>query len=197
MFDIVGNSNATLTNAPTYSDGYLTFNGTNQYLITSTSLEHVVLTDIVTISIWAYPRDNGVILSERGQLSPVGWHDSQMEMVSGVMKFGMWQESGHSPIVTSSVATPLNAWYNFVIVYDGTKMLTYVNGTPAGEATFARENPVETGNGLFYVVASSETTNLGDGTYASMRLGQLLVYNRALSSSEVVRNYTASRPRFA
>jgi hypothetical protein len=194
VVDLEGNSNAMLVNGPTYSAGYLTFNGTNQYLITKTSLGAVVPTDIVSISIWVYPQDNGVILSERGESSLVsGWHDSQMEMVGGVMKFGMWQASGHSPIITSSIATPLNTWYNFTIVYNGTKLIAYVNGSSAGEVTFVRENPVETGNGLFYAVAAGDSTSLGDATYANMRLGQLLVYNSALSASEVLNNFESQR----
>jgi hypothetical protein len=120
-----------------------------------------------------------------------------MEMVAGTMKFGMWQSTGFSPIITSSVSTPLNAWHNFSLVYDGAKMTAYVNGAQAGEVTFARLNPVEGGAGIFYAIAGPDTTSMGDGTYASMRLGQFLVYNRALSSREIVRNYTASRPRFA
>lgn len=171
--DLRGSSSATLSNSPVYSSGYLTFNGTNQYLMTSTSLATAAPTDVESISIWAYPMDNGVILSERGEPTlSSGWHNSTMEMASGVMKFGMWQASGFSPIITSSVATPLNSWYNFTVVYNGTKLIAYVNGVSAGEVTFVRLNPVESGQGLFYAIAGPDTTNMGDGGYASMRLGQ-------------------------
>jgi hypothetical protein len=198
VVDLAGGSNALLVNGPSYSSGYLTFNGSNQHLMTSTSLAPRVTTDVTTLVMWAYPRDNGVLLSERGEASlSSGWHNSTMEMVAGTMKFGMWQSTGFSPIITSSVSTPLNAWHNFSLVYDGAKMTAYVNGAQAGEVTFARLNPVEGGAGIFYAIAGPDTTSMGDGTYASMRLGQFLVYNRALSSREIVRNYTASRPRFA
>jgi len=195
--DLQGNSGASLVNSPSYSDGYLSFNGTNQHLMTSNSLASVVTTDVESISIWAYPADNGVILSERGEPTlSSGWHNSTMEMVSGVMKFGMWQSSGFSPIITSSVSTPLNAWYNFVVVYNGTKLIAYVNGLLAGEANFTRLNPVESGNGLFYAIAGPDTTNMGDGSYASMRLGQFLVYSTALSADQVLRNFNATRRRY-
>ena len=61
--DLVGNSDATLSNSPNYTSGYLSFNGTNQYLMTNTSLTSKVTTDRTTISMWAYPSDNGVLLS--------------------------------------------------------------------------------------------------------------------------------------
>lgn len=196
--DLMGNSNATLSNSPAYTSGYLTFNGTNQYLLTSTSLASKVPTDITSISMWAYPMDNGVLLSEIGisALPDVaGWHDSQMEMVGGTMKFGMWNGTSISSI-TSAVATPLNSWYHFAIVYDGTKLNAYINGAAAGSVTFARTNPIEGEAGLFYAIAAPDITNAGDGTYANMRLGQFLVYDRALSLDEVRENFNATRSRY-
>jgi Concanavalin A-like lectin/glucanases superfamily len=194
--DLQGNSNATLVNDPAYSDGYLTFDGVNDYLMTSTSLASKVATDITSISMWAYPMDNGVLLSERGEASlDSGWHDSQMEMVGGTMKFGMWNGAGISTI-TSTIATPLNAWYNFTIVYDGTKLIAYVNGSSAGTVTFARENPVEGGVGIHYAIAGEDSTDMGDGGYANMRLGQFLVYNRALTESEVLQNFNVTKGRY-
>jgi hypothetical protein len=195
--DLRGSSAATLSNSPAYSSGYLTFNGTNQYLMTSTSLAAAVPTDVETISIWAYPMDNGVILSERGEPTlSSGWHNSTMEMVSGVMKFGMWQASGYSPIITSSVATPLNSWYNFTVVYNGAKLIAYVDGSNVGEATFSRLTAIEGGHGLFYAIAGPDTTNMGDGSYANMRMGQFLVYNSALSADQVLQNFNATRRRY-
>lgn len=195
--DLKGNSNATLYNAPTHSEGYLQFNGINQYLVTNTSLALKVPSDITSISMWAYPMDDGVILAELGSTTlNDGWHDSQIEMVGGTTKFRFWDGTFGGGSVTSNIATPLNAWYNFAMVYDGTTMFVYVNGQPAGSAVFSRQNPVENGQGLHYVVAGTDSTNLGDGTYANMKFGKLLVYNRALSSDEVQQNFGASRKQY-
>ena len=192
--DLKSNSNASLLNSPSYSSGYLTFNGTNQALITSTSLASKVTSSITSIMMWAYPMDNGVLLSETGAAAlpnAAGWHDSQMEMVAGTMKFGMWNGVGITS-VTSTVATPLDAWYHFAIVYDGTKLNAYVNGTAAGTVTFARSYP----GSLHYAIAATDVTNMGDGTYANMRLGKFLVYNTALSATEIGQNYNASKSTY-
>lgn len=191
--DIVGNSNATLNGAPSYSSGYLDFNGTNQYLMTNTSLASKVPTDTTTIMMWAYPMDNGVLLSERGTASLASaWHDSQMEMVGGTMKFGMWNGLGISS-VTSAIATPLSSWYHFAMVYDGTKLTAYVNGQSAGSITFSRTNPIEGATGIHYAIAGPDSTSMGDATYANMRLGQFLVYNAALSSSDIEQLFRLGR----
>lgn len=193
VYDLMKNSNATLYNSPTYSNNYITFNGSNQYLLTELNLGSDVPTDVTTISLWAYPMDNGVLLTEQGNL-PInsGWHDSQIEMVGGVTKFRMW----NGGVITSSVSTPLNNWYNYIVTYDGTTLRAYVNGTSAGSLSFARENPIENGAGLFYAIAAADSTNLGDGSYANMRLGEFQVYNRALSNAEVLNNFTASRDKY-
>lgn len=196
--DLKENSSATLYNGPTYSSGYLTFDGSNDALITNTSLASKVTTDITSIMMWAYPMDNGVLLSEIGTSAlpdAAGWHDSQMEMVGGTMKFGMWNGLGISSI-TSTVATPLNAWYHFAMVYNGTKLNAYVNGTAAGSVTFARTNPIEGGTGLYYAIAATDITNMGDGSYANMRLGQFQVYSTALTAAEVEQNFDAGRATY-
>lgn len=196
--DLKGNSSATLYNGPTYSSGYLIFDGSNDALITNTSLASKVPTDITSIMMWAYPMDNGVLLSEVGSSAlpnAAGWHDTQMEMVSGTMKFGMW-DGAAIVSVTSTVATPLNAWYHFAIVYDGTKLNAYVNGAAAGSVTFSRQNPIEGSAGLYYAIAATDITNMGDGTYANMRLGQFMVYSTALTATEIEQNFSAGRKTY-
>ena len=196
--DLMGNSNATLYNGPTYSSGYLVFDGTNDALITNTSLASKVTSDITSISMWAYPMDNGVLLSEIGSNAlpnAAGWHNATMEMVAGTMKFGMWN-GGSISSITSTIATPLNNWYHFTIVYDGTTLRGYVNGAAAGTNTFSRANPVEGGHGIHYAIAAADTTNMGDGTYANMRLGQFQVYNVALGAPQVAQNFNASRATY-
>lgn len=146
-----------------------------------------------------YPMDNGVLLSEIGTSAlpnAAGWQDAQMEMVAGTMKFGMWDGAAISSI-TSMIATPLNNWYNFTIVYDGTTLRAYVNGVAAGTNTFARMNPTEGGAGIHYAIAATDITNMGDGSYANMRLGQFLVYSTALSADQVLQNFNATRSTYS
>jgi hypothetical protein len=195
--DLQSNSNATLTGGPTYSSSYLAFDGINDALITDTSLASKVTSDVTSIMMWAYPMDNGVLLSEVGTAALPGgsWHDAQIEMVAGTMKFGMWNSAAISSI-TSTVTTPLNSWYHFTIVYDGTKLNAYVNGAAAGSVTFARQNPIEVGAGLHYAIAATDSTNMGDGTYTNMRLGEFRVYSTALSTTDVQQVFNATKTRF-
>jgi hypothetical protein len=203
--DLTGSSNATLYNSPTYTatgGGYLTFNGSNQYLGTNTALGSKLnpanTSTVISIFVWAYPMDNGVIVSELGSTTPnTGWHDSQIEMVAGTLKFSVW--TGGIQNLPSTISTPLNNWYYMGFTYNGTNLVGYVNGASAvTSGTITRQTPYNNGGGvgLFYAIAAVDGTSLGDGTYANMRFGGMQVYNTALSAADVLQNSNAQRSRY-
>jgi hypothetical protein len=197
--DLTGSSNATLYNSPTYTasgGGYLTFNGSNQYLGTNTALGSKLnpanSSTVISIFVWMYPMDNGVIVSELGTTTPnSGWHDSQIEMVAGTLRFSVWQ---NNPGFASTISTPLNNWYYAGFTYNGTVLTGYVNGVSAvTSGTITRATP---GANLYYAIATLDATNLGDGTAANMRFGGMQVYNTALAAADVLQNYNAQKSRF-
>lgn len=203
--DLQANSNSTTFNSPTYTSsggGYLTFNGSNQYFVTNTSLNSklspINTSTVLSIFVWVYPMDNGVIVAELGQTTPnASWHDSQIEMVAGTIKFSVW--TGNVQSLSSSIPTPLNNWYYVGFTYDGTNLRGYVNGSLAvTSGTISRNTPYNDGSGigLHYAVASIDSTSLGDGSYANMRFGGMQIYNTALSASGVLNNYNATKSRF-
>ena len=197
--DLQGNSNATTFNSPTYTSSggaYLTFDGINEYFTTNTALgsklNPVNSSTIISIFVWVYPMDNGVIVQEIGQTTPnTNWHDSQIEMVSGTLRFSVWS---NNPGFASSISTPLNNWYYIGFTYDGTNLRGYVNGSLAvTSGTISRSTP---GSNLYYAIAHADNTNLGDGSFANMRFGGMQVYNTALSTNDVLNNYNATKSRF-
>jgi len=197
--DLQANSNSTTFNSPTYTSSggsYLTFNGSNQYFRTNTALgsklNPVNSSTIISIFVWVYPMDNGVIVQEIGQTTPnSGWHDSQIEMVSGTLRFSVWS---NNPGFASTISTPLNNWYYVGFTYDGTNLRGYVNGSLAvTSGTISRSTP---GANLYYAIAHNDATNLGDGSFANMRFGGMQVYNTALATNDVLNNYNATKSRF-
>ena len=199
--DLQANSNASLFNTPTYASNYLTFNGTNQYLTTNTNLNSKLspanTSTVISIFVWVYPIDNGVILQELGQTTPnSGWHDSQIEMVAGTMKFSVWQ---NQPGFSSTIPTPLSAWYYAGFTFDGSVLRGYVNGALAvTSSTITRSTPYNDGGNLalHYAIAHADGTSLGDGTFSNMRLGAFHIYNTALSAGQVLTNFQAGRSRY-
>ena len=203
--DLIGNSNASLQNSPAYTSpvgqtaGYLQFNGTNQYLVTQTNLNSKLspanTSTIISVFVWVYMSDNGVIVSELGQTTiNTGWHDSQIERVAGTVRFSVWSNGTG---FASSITTSTNTWYYIGFTYDGSTLTGYVNGASAGTAAYTRTTPFNgSGLGLYYGLAAIDGTSLGDGTYAACRLGAFHVYNTAISTTQVLSNFNAQRSRY-
>jgi hypothetical protein len=199
--DIRGNSSATLNNGPTFNSTrtkYLTFDGTNDYLIINTSLNSKLspanTSRVISFACWVYPMDNGVLISEHGSstIPPPGWHASQIEVVSSTIKMSVWP---HTSIITSPTIT-FNQWNYLVLVCDGTSVKGYQNGSLFGTSgTFTRLTPYNDGAsaGLFYALAYGDSTSLGDGSYANCRIGAFHVYNNALTSEQILENFNKTR----
>jgi hypothetical protein len=188
LVDIKGGVNATLSNSPTYtstSGKYLTFNGVNQYAITN-NLASKVPGVTTSLMLWVYPTGNGVIVTELGQGTPSsGWHDSQIEITGGnTLRIAMWSQSGN-------LSTPitLNAWHLIGLTYDGATLTGYKDGVSFASTTFSRQAPVQNGNGLYYGIGLTDSTNLGSGAYGAFRLGDFQVFDRAITADEVNRSY--------
>jgi len=74
-------------------------------------------------------------------------------------------------------------------------MKGWVNGQFAGSYNISRQTPYNNGSGkgLYYALASSAGTNLGDGTNSKLKLGAFHVYNTALSQQQVLNNYNSTK----
>jgi hypothetical protein len=200
VFDLENNSNSTIMNSPssgsTGCGTFVDFNGSSQYIYTNTNLGPLFSgvspnkSEVTSIFMWIYPKGDGVILSEVGSAnSLIGWHTSIIEMVSGTLKFGLWSDGSGNVNVTSSIPTPLNNWYYIGMTYNGSTLTSYVNGVSAGTVTFNRLTPYNSGNGLFYLLAHENTTNMGDGGFGDYRLGSLEIYTTSLTSGQTYSNY--------
>ena len=201
VVDLQGNSNGSLLNSPGFSsNGYINFDGTNDYLMTNTSLNPDLspanTSSIISYFIWIYPQDNGVIVTEQGAATlNTSWHDAQIEMVSGSLKFGLWAGTGVTSL-TSSISTPINEWYYVGLTYDGTTLRAYVNAQLAGSLNLTRSTPYSGSAGLHYGIAAADFTNMGDGSYAKVKVGDFHVYNRALSQQQILNNYNATKSNY-
>ena len=198
LTDIKSSVNATLYNSPAYTSTagkYLTFNGSNNYAITGDLSSKMGNTSVITLLAWVYPTGNGVIVSELGTASTSsGWHESVFEITgSNTLRIGLWSGSGITQISTSIT---LNAWHLIGLTYNGTTMTGYKDGVSFSSVNFTRLAAHLNGNGEHFALGLTESTNMGSGAYGAFRLGGFQVYNTALSSDEMNRNYMSTAWRF-
>ena len=176
VYDTVSNTKATVVN-PTYGNQDLTLD--KSYILTKS----LRAGESISVFLWVYPMGDGVILTELGQSGiNQNWHDSQIEMVNGMMKFSVWP---YSIVLEHSV--PLNQWHHVGFVYSQseTHLTAYVDGVEVSSGHMTRQSP----NTLFYAIGATDTTNLGNGGYGHFRFAGMQVYNSALNPAEVLQHY--------
>jgi len=89
----------------------------------------------------------------------------------------------------TSTVSPASQWFNAVAQWDGTTRKIWVNGTQIASAG-------ATGLNVSSSLIQVGATNVGGSEPLGGRIGQALIYNRALTSTEIQQNYTAVRSRY-
>ena len=192
--------NATIYNAPIFMNslGYISFNGSNQYLATpnlKTYFKSVNATvqKSFTMSFWFYPTANtgGLVTELDSQIPGSGFHATNIELISGVIYYRVW--SSVTPVTVTSSTITLNQWYHVALVYDGTNLKGYLNGVLQGTQAYARDIPTSSQN---YVIGAGDATNMGTSAYGKFLLAQYKLYNLALSYKDISLEYDARKAEF-
>jgi hypothetical protein len=185
--DLSGNSNTgVLTNGPTFNSsngGSIAFDGTNQCVVVNSNASILSTTTYTKIA-WFYPTSfstNNNIISGGNSGQHAFW-------LAGGNKLKAGHNGGWSTVVSTTTLS-LNTWYFGAVTFNTTTgWILYLNGvsenTNASTTTF-------TGNGEILLAAYSTGANVFTG-----RIACGLVYNRALTATEILQNYNATRTRF-
>lgn len=194
--------NASIVNSPIFinSLGYVSLNGTNQYVVTPNLRTYFKSLDAsiqksFTISFWVYPTAaSGDLIYELDSQTPnSGWNASNVELVNGYVKYRTWNGSNLGPQVTSSTTVNINQWYHVAMVYDGTSLKGYLNGVLQGAQTYVRVIPT---NGQFYAIGAGGDQNMGTSAYGSFNLAQFKLYQLPFSDSDILQEYNLRKSEF-
>ena len=199
IYDVSGNSNnGTLTNSPTYSNNSIVFSNTANQSISVSDTATLQPTS-VTLSAWVYMTQYNPLNDFDGQFPTILWkcYDGNS---GGNASYGLSLATGGCPRFTitptplvSATTFPIATWVNLVGVYTvGGSQILYRNGVvdiaTTGPATISYSAQVV-----------SVGTRVFNGTYQYPWNGSIsnaLIYNRALTATEVLQNYNATKGRF-
>jgi hypothetical protein len=207
--DLSGNDiNATLTNGPTFdtaNGGSIVFDGIDDRAVVLNNVNLRMGTADYSIEAWV----NFNTLPGVGAATTTavlfrknagGQTECDLSIVSGSggYRIAAAQATGSPPVITytSSIASSISAnnWYQFCITRQGTNISYYMTGSLVSTIT----------NGLATVVTSSVTA--ASGSIASItngnsrttgKIATVRIYkNVALTATEVLQNFNATRTRF-
>lgn len=216
--DISGNTNnGTLINGPTYNSGNggsIVFDGVDDY-VNLGNIFNFELTSSFTISTWFKTTTTGTITSTiigktKLQPSPADYTGYQVGMNVATGNSGDAGKFGFV-IVSSPFSYPGSVmrrqtttstynsgnWVNGVVTYDGSStrngMLIYINGILASMQDYDSSSTTGTiiNNANFELGARDGTQQPFNGSISNAQ-----IYNRALSATEILQNYNATKTRF-
>lgn len=186
-YDLTGNGNTgLLNNGITYNSslrGSLVLNGTDQYVSFSATTGIPIGNSDYTISVWFNPDslgDDGLV--GWGNYGSINEVNALRLTSSGIVNY-WWVND-----LTVSYSFTLGSWYNAVAKFDGTTRSIWINGSLIGSDTPTGHNVPYSSN---LTVGLTNTTEFFDGN-----MGEVQIFDRALSSDEILFNYNALLPRY-
>lgn len=190
-FDLSGNSsNGTLFNGVGYDSnnlGSLTFDGSNDYVDCGNS-SNFSITSAGTVCAW-FKKSlgsgyKGVI--DKGRDGYGAWSLCVDETANRATFKTRISGTNRSVVASSNYGN--NIWTYVCGVYDGTNLIIYQNGSQSNSASFPGTIGTNT--------VSLRVGSANDGLYFSGNISHASVYNRALTASEILQNFNATRSRY-
>ena len=172
----------------TFNSGFFFFDGTNDHVNLSAN---PTLTNQVTISLWVKPSDN----------SGVGWilgreesyrilHTTSIFVWDCATTNNGWYTTGTD--INSNSISVIDNWWNVAGTYDGSNLRLYINGSLHTTGANISGNILTTGYTLNLMKADAGSPVV----YGKGNISQLLIYNRALTATEIKQNYNATKKRY-
>ena len=189
--DLSGNSyNGTLTNGPTFSNtngGVINFDGTDDYVDCGN-----VLASLTNLTLECFVKFGTQSTSYNGIISKTLNNTNGWELRTGgytstttTAQFRYVGDNG-SP---DFGALTNGVWYHLVATGILGLQLVYKNGSVYNSGTYAGIPSANSNSLLIGKLAYA-------GLYANMSMGYARIYNRALTATEVLQNYNATKTRF-
>ena len=185
--DISYNSNnGTLYNSPVSGTSSITFNGSSNYFTNGTAISEAMN----TIDIWVKMKSTAnvpIIYYGSDQFQSTQWTWGMGVYVAHSFSEGpMGYPTG--ALYTESVT--LNVWKNFTMVRnDNGSVKLYKNGVLVGTKAGAGTTSVRVSTDRLYIAKAGSS-------YGNFDMGSVKIYNRALSATEVLQNFNATKSRF-
>jgi len=202
--DLSGNSNnGTLTNGPTFSagnQGSIVFDGADDQIDCGNNSSLNISTDL-TLGIWvkfnSLSSDPNLISKQ--WCSGAQWSYSWAVLSDGRIYYG-FDSNGQCSSITgeytsTNIVCTTGIWYCLNIVHTSTSINLYSNGisipgTLAGSYGTIYTSTVPVRLGVYRNLSGAFAS------YLSGNISNVQIYNRALSATEVLQNYNATKSRF-
>jgi hypothetical protein len=182
-----GGNNGTLTNGPTFNSangGSIVFDGVNDYIAFTDS--NLLPTAGLTLSSWFKTSVGDKWLIDKSAGGVVNGYNLISTSINGIqLTINGRQFSLSNSIITGNWMVITGTWT------PSTSMILYMNGSQIGNTSLSVPASINNPSSNLRVAGRSNNTDFWNGNVANT-----LIYNRALTATEVLQNYNATKSRF-
>lgn len=187
-YDLAGSNNGTLTNGPSFSSipESLSFDGVDDYISCGTNSSLNMNNSSFTLVNFIYPTGT----NDRQIMSKGDWSVGNYQYRINTNNKLTWWLYGHIPNTISSDQTIPNNTWSFVamVYYPNNKVQLFFNGNLIKETSISG---IIGSNTQDFQVGSKSQVEFFNG-----KISKCLVYNRALSSTEISQLFEMERGRY-
>ena len=189
---------STISGAEFNSAGYFVFdNANNDKIITSQTTVADTGMPGLTVELWANLSSSTVfgsggtswIFGEEGRYRILYDGAGNTTFVCATTNNGWYT----TVTVVYHGSNLINSWRHLVGTYDGSNLRIYVNGSFGSVTTSAISGNVNSAGDPVMSLMGTDAANVGWGTG---NIGEVRIYNRALTATEVSQNFNATRSKY-
>jgi len=190
--DLVGENNGTLTNSPTFDSangGSIVLDGVNDYIVYTNAVNISGGSGTAqTFDIW-FKAD----VISGGLIGMDSYYNVLMVNATGEIYFQTDGDNSSGDFPTTPTLSA-GVWHNIVFVYDqGTAYKGWLDGVSVGTVSITDTEPAPSLN----VIIGARYAGSGSiGGYFNGNISSVKIYDRELTSSEILQNYNALKNRF-
>lgn len=189
--DLSGNNiTANFINGPTVSNGILSLDGVDDYVTITFNSIFNVTSNPFTVSVWH--RNNNSGTGYNGIITADNAGDDTWKIMKDI-----GEQFYKARIYQTIIAFPtytVGRFHNYTFTKSGTSLIAYFDSVAYSSSNTAG-NAVSFSNNL--ALGSYRLADAQVGGYLlPQSYGSILFYNRALSATEVLQNYNATKTRF-
>ena len=186
-------NDAILYNTPTWSNNSLTFNGQNNYgrLENTTNIEFT----------------NGVTIEARAKIISIKGTEVEffnnyegaglgISYDASISRYVSWIYANNSWISQNAdnETSEIGEYYTTTLTYNNSELKQYINGKEVKSTTIGNNAVIKKAPVPFTLGGNPNTT--GGASSNNVEFQNVLIYDRALSENEVMRNYQADLARY-
>jgi len=198
---LISGIGATLVNGTGFSssnNGSFFFDGTNDYIRLPTNFFSHDSGTPFTISIWFRTATSGMILGQENGSTPdagSGWAPAIYVDTNGKLRTSCFWGGSTTNQSVSTASVNDNRWHQVNVTFESTSHKSYIDGILFDTITKTQSGYSAT---YYYYLGSGKITswpNAGNMTLTG-NISNFIFYNKALSATEILQNYNATKGRY-